>query len=180
MTLDFLRLGKPTDDAFIEMFNNSYWAECLKACWLLSLEDVQSKCDAWGSDYNEQVPHSSIVQKTPVEFTRASGQPWLLRGAKVECFSLQVVNRFGAISIVNSVTFEMDLQWVTVRAKWFWYRDAASAGVRLDTLRAAHASLADNSPRARRNSILRDESVLLGVLMQQCVQIVSGGKQTNV
>ena len=41
------------------------------------LEDAQSKCDAWRSDYNEQRPHSSIGQKTPVEFARASGQPWL-------------------------------------------------------------------------------------------------------
>lgn len=28
-------------------------AECLNACWFLSLEDAQSKCDAWRSDYNE-------------------------------------------------------------------------------------------------------------------------------
>ena len=77
VTLDFSRPGKPTDNAFIESFNGSFRAECLNACWFLSLEDAQSKCDAWRSDYNEQRPHSSIGQKTPVEFARASGQPWL-------------------------------------------------------------------------------------------------------
>ena len=77
VTLDFSRPGKPTDNAIIESFNGSFRAECLNACWFLSLEDAQSKCDAWRSDYNEQRPHSSIGQKTPVEFARASGQPWL-------------------------------------------------------------------------------------------------------
>ena len=77
VTLDFSRPGKPTDNAFIESFNGSLRAECLNACWFLSLEDAQSKCDAWRSDYNERRPHSSIGQKTPVEFARASGQPWL-------------------------------------------------------------------------------------------------------
>ena len=77
VTLDFSRPGKPTDNAFIESFNGSFRAECLNACWFLSLEDAQSKCDAWRSDYNEQRPHSSIGQQIPVEFARASGQPWL-------------------------------------------------------------------------------------------------------
>ena len=77
VTLDFSRPGKPTDNAFIESFNGSFRAECLNACWFLSLEDAQSKCDAWRSDYSERRPHSSIGQKTPVEFARASRQPWL-------------------------------------------------------------------------------------------------------
>ena len=77
VTLDFSRPAKPTDNAFIDSSNGLFRAECLIACWFLSLEDAQSKSDAWRSDYNEQRPHDSIGQKTPVEFARASGQPWL-------------------------------------------------------------------------------------------------------
>ena len=32
VTLDFSRLGKPTDNAFIESINGSFRAECLNAC----------------------------------------------------------------------------------------------------------------------------------------------------
>ena len=77
VTLDFSRPGKPTDNAFIESFNGSFRAVCLNTCWFLSLEDAQSKCDAWRWDYNERRPHSPIGQKTPFEFARALGQPWL-------------------------------------------------------------------------------------------------------
>ena len=42
VTLDFSRPGKPTDNAFIESFNGSFRAECLNACWFLSLADAAS------------------------------------------------------------------------------------------------------------------------------------------
>lgn len=37
VTLDFSRLGKPTDNAFIEAFNGTLRAECLGTHWFLSL-----------------------------------------------------------------------------------------------------------------------------------------------
>jgi putative transposase len=40
VTLDFSRLGKPTDNAFIEAFNGRFRAECLNAHWFLSLADA--------------------------------------------------------------------------------------------------------------------------------------------
>ena len=75
--LDFSRPGKPTDNAFIESFNGSFRAECLNASWFLSLADARSKCEAWRSEYNEVRPHSSIGQKTPVEWAKSSGQACL-------------------------------------------------------------------------------------------------------
>lgn len=77
VTLDFSRPGKPTDNAFIESFNGSFRAECLNASWFLSLADAQSKCEAWRAEYNEVRPHSSIGQKTPVEWAKSSGQACL-------------------------------------------------------------------------------------------------------
>jgi len=46
VTLDFSRLGKPTDNAVIESFNGKFRAECLNAHWFMRLDDAARKCDA--------------------------------------------------------------------------------------------------------------------------------------
>lgn len=60
VTLDFSRLGKPTDDAFIEAFNSRLRAECLNAHWFLSLADSRKKLEDWRKYYNEEWPHGAI------------------------------------------------------------------------------------------------------------------------
>ena len=40
VTLDFSRPGKPTDNAFIEAFNDRLRQECLNASWFLSTADT--------------------------------------------------------------------------------------------------------------------------------------------
>ena len=72
VTLDFSRLGKPTDNAFIESFNGKFRAECLNAHWFMSLDDAQRKCETWRRDYNEERPHSAIGNKTPIELVNRS------------------------------------------------------------------------------------------------------------
>jgi putative transposase len=72
MTLDFIRPGKPTDNAFIESFNGRLRAECLNEHWFVSLADAQQKLDDWRQDYNGVRPHSALGQQTPREFA-ASG-----------------------------------------------------------------------------------------------------------
>lgn len=69
--LDFIRPGKPTDNAFIESFNSRFRQECLNQHWFLSLEDARSKVQAWWKDYNGFRPHSSLGNKTPNEFAQA-------------------------------------------------------------------------------------------------------------
>ena len=66
--LEFSRLGKPTDNAFIESFNGSLRDECLNTNWFLSIEDAQEKLEAWRRDYNQFRPHSSLDNMTPDEF----------------------------------------------------------------------------------------------------------------
>jgi putative transposase len=46
VTLNFSRLGKPTDNAFIESFNGSFRDECLNVHWFLSLADAREKIEA--------------------------------------------------------------------------------------------------------------------------------------
>jgi putative transposase len=72
VTLDSSRLGKPTDDAFIETFNSKFRAECLNQHWFMSLDDAVRKCEAWRRDYNEVRLHSAIGNKTPISLANPS------------------------------------------------------------------------------------------------------------
>ena len=82
--MDFSRLGKPTDNAFIESFNGSFRDECLNAHWFLSLEDAQTKVEKWRQDYNEFRPHSALGNMTPSAFAGQHG--WLSTSASGENF----------------------------------------------------------------------------------------------
>ena len=66
--LDFSRPGKPTDNAFIESFNGKFRAECLNEHWFMSLDEAQRVFDLWREDYNRHRPHSSLGNRSPIEF----------------------------------------------------------------------------------------------------------------
>lgn len=66
--LDFIRPGKPNENAFIESFNGKFRNECLSEHWFVSLEDVRRTIEKWRIDYNENRPHSSLGGLTPKEF----------------------------------------------------------------------------------------------------------------
>ena len=66
--LDFIRPGKPVENAFIESFNGRLRDECLNVHQFTSIEDAKAKIEAWRVDYNQQRPHSSLGHLTPNEF----------------------------------------------------------------------------------------------------------------
>jgi putative transposase len=66
--LDFIRPGKPVENAFIEAFNGRLRDECLNVHHFVSIEDAQAKIEAWRIDYNQRRPHSSLGHLTPNEF----------------------------------------------------------------------------------------------------------------
>jgi len=66
--LDFIRPGKPVENGIIESFNGRLRDECLNAHVFTSIEDARQKIAAWGDDYNENRPHSSLGHLTPREF----------------------------------------------------------------------------------------------------------------
>ena len=68
MKLDFIRTGKPTDNALIEAFRERFRQECLNEHWFLSLEDAGEKIESWRRDYNETRPHSMLGNVPPEEF----------------------------------------------------------------------------------------------------------------
>lgn len=65
---EFSRLGKPTDNAFIESFNGSFRDEGLNVHWFLSLGDAEEKVEKWRWDYNNFRPHSSLGDVPPSTF----------------------------------------------------------------------------------------------------------------
>jgi putative transposase len=69
--LDFIRPGKPTDNALIEAFNGRFRQECLNESWFLSLEDAKEKVEEWRQHYNLERPHGALGNRPPVEFAEA-------------------------------------------------------------------------------------------------------------
>jgi putative transposase len=66
--LDFIRPGKPVENALIESFNGRLRDECLNVDQFASLGDAQAIIEAWRRDYNQRRPHSSLGHLTPNEF----------------------------------------------------------------------------------------------------------------
>jgi putative transposase len=66
--VDFIRPGKPFDNAHIESFNGRLRDECLNSKWFESLDDARQALQDWRWDYNEMRPHSSLGDMPPSAF----------------------------------------------------------------------------------------------------------------
>jgi putative transposase len=66
--LNFIRPGKPTDNAFAESFIGRLRDECLNENWFMSLRHARDIIETWRVDYNDFRPHSSLAGLTPREF----------------------------------------------------------------------------------------------------------------
>lgn len=64
----FIQPGKPTQNAFIESFNNRVRAELLNARWFYALAEAQATGYAWMFRYNTTHAHSALGYQTPEEF----------------------------------------------------------------------------------------------------------------
>jgi transposase InsO family protein len=64
--LDFIRPGKPTENAFIESFNGRLRDECLNVFDFVSLEDAQARIEQWRQDYNHHRPHGALGNRRRV------------------------------------------------------------------------------------------------------------------
>ena len=69
--LNFIRPGKPVENAFAESFNGRLRDECLNTNWFMSVRHAREIIEDWRLDYNEVRPHSSLKGKTPKEFVAA-------------------------------------------------------------------------------------------------------------
>ena len=75
--LDFIRPGKPVENAFIESFNGRLRDKCLNVHQFASLAEAQALIEAWRVDYNQRPPHSSLGHLTPQEFAEQAVQTGL-------------------------------------------------------------------------------------------------------
>lgn len=66
--LNFIRPGKPVENAYIESFNGKLRDECLNEHWFLNLDHARQLIEEWRIDYNRERPHSSLSNLTPEEF----------------------------------------------------------------------------------------------------------------
>ncbi len=66
--LDFIRPGKPVENAYIESFNGRFRDECLNENQFLTLQDARTRIESWRIDYNTERPHSSLNGLTPAEY----------------------------------------------------------------------------------------------------------------
>jgi putative transposase len=70
--LNFIRPGKPIENAFAESFNGRLRDECLNTNWFIDMKHARNVIEDWRKDYNEVRPHSSLNNRTPVEYAKAT------------------------------------------------------------------------------------------------------------
>ena len=72
MAIQYIQPGKPNQNAYIERFNRTYREELLDQNLFLSLADVREATHWWMIEYNEERPHDSLGDLTPVEFAHVA------------------------------------------------------------------------------------------------------------
>ena len=70
VALRFIQPGKPTQNAFIESFNDKFRGTCLNLHWFRSLSEAREEIEKWRIDYNQVRPHSSLNYQPPEVFAR--------------------------------------------------------------------------------------------------------------
>ncbi len=66
--LNFIRPGKPIENAYAENFIGRLRDECLNTNWFISLKHARDVIEDWRRDYNEVRPLSSLKGATPKEY----------------------------------------------------------------------------------------------------------------
>ena len=70
--LNFIRSGKPIENAFAESFNGRLRDECLNTSWFINLKHARNVIEDWRKDYNEVRPYSSLKNMTPMEYANTT------------------------------------------------------------------------------------------------------------
>ena len=68
--LDFIRPGKPTDNAFVESFHDKFRDECLDEHYFSTLFEARGIIESWRIEFNTFRPHRTLKGLTPEEFLK--------------------------------------------------------------------------------------------------------------
>ena len=79
--LDFIRPGKPTQNAFIERFNRTYRTEILDFYLFRTLNKAREITERWLAEYNGERPHESLNNLTPEEYRLMAETPEISNSA---------------------------------------------------------------------------------------------------
>lgn len=66
--LEFTQPGRPMQNGFIERFNGSYRRGVLDMYVFRTLAEVREHTEIWLRHYNEEIPHDSLNNLTPIEY----------------------------------------------------------------------------------------------------------------
>lgn len=72
--LNFIRPGKPIENAYAESFIGRLRDECLNENWFINLNHAREVIESWRIDYNEGRPHTSLGGLTPMEYAGTNGE----------------------------------------------------------------------------------------------------------
>jgi len=70
--LNFIRPGKPIENAYAESLIGRLRDECLNENWFISLKNARDIIESWRIDYNEGRPHTSLGGLTPKEYVEST------------------------------------------------------------------------------------------------------------
>ncbi|MEC5041752.1 IS3 family transposase [Klebsiella pneumoniae] len=79
--LEFIRPGKPTQNAFIERFNRTYRTEILDFYLFRTLNEAREITERWLAEYNGERPHESLNNLTPKEYRLMAETPEISKSA---------------------------------------------------------------------------------------------------
>ena len=68
VALEFIRPGRPVENAFAESFNGRLRDECLNQHWFLSLADARRTIERWRVAYNTARPHRALGRRPPAAY----------------------------------------------------------------------------------------------------------------
>ena len=68
--LDFIRPGKPVENAFVESFNGKLRDECLNQNQFVILAEAGVILEAYRKEYNEERPHGALNDLSPSQFAQ--------------------------------------------------------------------------------------------------------------
>ena len=73
--IQYIQPGKPNQNAYIERFNRTYRNEVLNLYLFRRLTEVRAITKTWMRQYNEERPHDSLDELTPLEYLAIRNPP---------------------------------------------------------------------------------------------------------
>jgi len=74
LTIQYIQPGEPNQNAYIERFNRTYRNELLDLYLFRNLAEIRDATYWWMIEYNEQRPHDSLNDLTPVEYMEKNAE----------------------------------------------------------------------------------------------------------